>query len=530
MRRSCRYLTNFVAIVFLFFLCTLSACDNCAKRSSQNPHPSNHNPAGPPVHKAHLLTGWYVTDPELLRIELKNHFSAAQEEFPLDLTPEYVRAIIVPHAGHQYSGLCAASAYQAVKGFTRVIILAPSHRYNFPGVALPDYSAYRMPLGEIPVDQNAIELLRTKEHFSVIPRAHDPEHSLEVQLPFLQERLAKFSMVPLIVGRLQGAEYEAVARELAKIIDDKTLLVISSDFLHHGPNYRYNLFTENILRSIRRVDSQAINAISDQSIEKFDAMLDRTKATICGRGSIKILLHLINQGALGQRPLSCRLASYYTSAQVTGARFFDDLPDAQVENSVSYAGLVFTREPSGGRLTAYEKRALLALARESIASKLHGRTPTTLMYPIISEGVKQVAGAFVSLYKNGKLRGCIGRVETDDLLFKSVAAMAQAAAFHDTRFSPLTKDEFDDVKIDITVLTRPQKVASYKEIEVGKHGIILKNRAGASAVYLPQVATAFGGDLEKMLSALSRKAGLNEDAWRGDDVAFEVFEGFGFSE
>jgi len=151
------------------------------------------------------------------------------------------------------------------------------------------------------------------------------------------------------------------------------------------------------------------------------------------------------------------------------------------------------------------------------------------MYPILSAGLKQMTGVFVTLHKNEKLRGCIGRVLSDDFLFKTVALMAQASAFHDDRFSPLTKDELDDVVIDITVLTQPRKVSSYKDIQAGRHGIILKkikkDGSVTSAVYLPQVSQMFGGDVEKMLSSLSRKAGLSDDAWREEGIELEVFEG-----
>jgi len=513
----------------------MSACSHCDFRGTRV------------LHKAHLSSAWYSSDLALLRSDLQNHFVLARNNFSVSGDPAQVRALIVPHAGHYYSGLCAASAYWTVDPeISKVIVLAPSHQAVFSGVALPDYDEYQTPLGTIPVDRSSIEQLKKTTVFKTVPGAYDHEHAVEVQLPLLQGRLKSFSIVPLIVGEIDDGGYEKVAETLSKIIDTRTLVVVSSDFLHHGPNYRYDLFTENILRSIRRVDSQAVRAIFSLSIPEFDAMLDRTKSTICGRNAIKILLQLITRGSFGS--VSCRLASYYTSAQMTAARtgreidvvkLFGDLPDSDAKNSVSYAGLVFTNQPLGilpahDQLTSYEKRALLTLARDSITNKLMGNSiPEHLLYPILSDGVRQIAGAFVTLNKHdGSLRGCIGQITTNEPLFKTIASIAQSSAFQDGRFMPLTKDELDDVEIDITVLTPPRKVAGYRDIIVGKHGIILKKQVEdgiRSAVYLPQVSKSFGGDLEKMLSSLSRKAGLRSDDWRSG-CEFEVFEGYEFRE
>jgi AmmeMemoRadiSam system protein A len=161
--------------------------------------------------------------------------------------------------------------------------------------------------------------------------------------------------------------------------------------------------------------------------------------------------------------------------------------------------------------------------------------PAHLLYPIITQSLQQPVGAFVTLTtKNGDLRGCIGNITTDQPLYKTAQAMAYAAAFQDSRFTPLTKEELDNVTIDITVLSQPRKIESYKDIVIGTQGIILHkyNPQGqeiGSALFLPQVAREHGWDIETTLDALSHKAGLDYDAWQ-ENCSFEVFDGFEIKE
>jgi len=246
----------------------------------------------------------------------------------------------------------------------------------------------------------------------------------------------------------------------------------------------------------------------------------------------------MEKGVLGG--ISSRLTSYYTSAQVQDvrqAKFFKVLPDDDdlIQNSVSYAGLVFTKEnlvlrDPQDRFTGYEKRALLAFARDTLTNEFEAeKTREFLLFPIMSDGMRFAVGAFVTLAKDDQLRGCIGQVWTGSPLFETVSEMAKAAAFYDERFTPLTKAELADVGIGITILTPPYPVSSYNDIQLGVHGIILKKRLADGtvkrAVFLPQVPGMFDLDLARTLCALSIKAGLDKEAWR-DGCEFEVFEGF----
>lgn len=511
------------------------------------------------VHGPILSDAWYPQDPKILETSLHRYFDLVAKNFKVPVSHDSVRALIVPHAGYTYSGLCAATAFSTLfegvdkknTHIKRVILLAPSHAVPFNFVALPDFAAYRTSIGNVPVDKASIDILVKRPFFRVHGEAYLTEHSLEVEIPFLQKTIAEYTLVPLIVGSLDQKAVEQVAQALRAIIDEHTLVVVSSDFTHHGARYEYVKFTEDIADRVRELDAAIVKTIIAQSPINFRRIIERTKATICGHEAINILLALIKQGALGD--VESRLSCYYASAQIERARtrdvrtpgggvvigsLFTNVPDVLMQSSVSYAGLVFTTQkramlPIGDRLTGYEKRALLTLARRSIANEFSSaekKKSDALLYPMAGEGLSMPAGAFVTLkLKNGDLRGCIGSIETEEPLYKTVLERARDAAFRDSRFIPLTEAELNDIVIDISLLEPPKPVANWNDIIVGTHGVIL-SQGSARAVFLPQVASEQGWDRETMLRHLSEKAGLAADAWRDPQTTFRVFTGGEISE
>ena len=515
--------------------------------------PFSHAVYGPK--KVHHVFGFYPQTKEALLKDIADSFAKARANFGVNANANLIKAVIAPHAGYSYSGVCAASAYQTLfeqvvlagriknRRIKRVVILAPSHSVSFSGIALPDYSAYETPLGSISVDREAVEQLSKKSPFWTVPDAHDVEHSLEVQLPFLQSAIHDFKMVPLIVGALTVQDYVTIAEELKKVVDRTTLVVISSDFTHHGKNYGYQKFTKDIFYHIRRLDSSIIEAILEKSYVAWDQLLRRTGATVCGRNCINLLLKMIEQGVFGG--IEGRLTSYYTSGQVSIAKrhgfiahkLFENVLDNQMANSVSYAGIIFTQQklvdlPLKDRLTGYERRALLQSARDAIANAFRSgpsRLQELLLAPVLTPMLKTRSGAFVTLKtKDDMLRGCVGDILPKQSLYLTVLERAKSAAFNDSRFLPLIEREVRDVVIDITVLSVPEEVENYKNIVIGHDGIILK-KGGRSAVFLPQVPTEFGWNLNTTLEHLSMKAGLSKDGWK-HGAEFEVFEGVEFTE
>ena len=535
-----------------FFFMTLLILGPSCSRTSEH----KNNPLSPIVHNSVLPPGWYVQDKDELNNQLEDYLKTAQKNFNVTTDPNSIRVIISPHAGYFYSGLCAATAYQSLlqkrdnlsyderknTNITRVIVLAPSHQVFFTHVSLPDFTVYRTVLGDIPVDLEAIKKLGQKKNtFKVFRDVYMKEHALEIQLPFLQKTVANFQLVPLIVGNIKPYDIYDIAAELKDIIDDHTLLVISSDFVHHGQNYDYQIFNDHILDQVRLVDSLVIRAISSQSRQIFDEAIKQSQATVCGREAIRILLALMEVQVYND--LEPKLTCYYTSPQLEKARpgtsedikiakLLEDIPDTEAQNSVSYVSMVFTSQkdaaiPLIDRLTEYEKKSLLRLARKTIENEFlleDKRKENHHLFPVTSAGLESSAGAFVTLNKKrGELRGCIGRIITQDPLFVTVQQMAKAAAFQDNRFPPLTANELDDIVIDISILEPPVKVASYKDIVIGKHGVIL-TKGSASAVFLPQVARDEKWSVETTLEHLSVKAGLDKDAWK-EGAEFQVFEG-----
>lgn len=497
------------------------------------------------VVNAHLQ-GWYPTETEALKSSMMSLDKQAQERFSAVVEPGSIRALIVPHAGYAYSGDVATAVYRLVRSVSirRVIVLAPSHYGMFVGAALPLFATYKTPLGLVSMDRAVIQqlekssllsekaqlpLLREDEH------VYKTEHSFEIQLPFIQTYIKNALVVPLLISSISQSEISDIATMLAPFIDAHTLVIVSSDFTHYGKKFDYTPFAQDsqggaassdtIQCRIRQLDSGALQAIQQYDMPGFLSYVKETGDTICGKNALAILLELLEKGAFGD--VEPRLIAYKTSTQVTG----------QADESVSYVGIAFVTNsmaPRGDQsyedlFTEYEKKALLAMSRTVLEQLFEKRIRSELLYPIITKENSTPRGAFVTLYKKKELRGCIGRTTSQEPLYKTVMAMTRSAAFEDSRFSPVTVDELPDITISISVLTKPRPIKSYKDIIIGKHGIIL-TRGGNTALFLPKVATEFGWDLPTTLSHLSKKAGLTPDAWQESDVTYQVFESIDFCE
>lgn len=537
-------LNSKILSILACLIATLSSCSRAQKPLPQAPPTV--------IHTSQLPAGWYTQDANQLNKELDGYLTLAQEQFPVPAQTTQIKALIAPHAGYYYSGLCAGSVYQTLlennthaplaerknKTIKRVIILAPSHTSFYNGVALPEYTVFRTALGDIPVDWQALKKLNNNSYFRPYQLAHAKEHAIEMELPFLQKTIEQFSIIPLVVGHMRPEDTYMVAKMLKSMLDDTTLIVVSSDFVHHGRDYDFDVFNTNILDHVRILDSNAMQAISRQSLTMFQDFLHETKATICGQEPIKILLTMLEMKALEN--VQARVCSYYTSAHLAQARkdsaHFDskklltNVPDAAAHTSVSYLGVIFSRPTP--LFTGYEKQSLLWFARATLENEFkdaHTKRADALLMPITGTKFLQPSGAFVTLEtKAGELRGCIGRIVTPKPLYSTVHDMSLAAAFQDTRFAPLAKQELENIRIEISVLTPPRTIESYENIRIGKDGIILSKRDAegkeiASAVFLPQVPIDFGWNLETTLEQLSLKAGLARDAWQTDSF-FQVFE------
>lgn len=259
-----------------------------------------------------------------LRREVKKYLSSV----PAQEIDGRIVGLISPHAGYTYSGRAAAYGYSVLKGkgFERAIILAPSHRAAFRGAALSDADVFKTPLGLIPIDKKTCAELLSHELYAKLPQAHEYEHSLEVQLPFLQEVLGDFTLVPIIIGQPRPEDAETIASPLKKLLDGKTIIIASSDFTHYGAGFDYLPFTDNIKENLKKLDLGAVEIIKKLDAQGFNAYVERTGATICGHYPIQILLKTLPRDARGQ------LLKYETSGDMTG----------DFSHCVSYVSMVFT--------------------------------------------------------------------------------------------------------------------------------------------------------------------------------------------
>jgi AmmeMemoRadiSam system protein B len=270
--------------------------------------------------------------------------------------PAKLRALVVPHAGLHFSGPTAAHGYVCVKpnSFDRVVVLAPNHRAPLLGAVVDPSTHYETPLGRMPVDVEAVESLASRNCFACGTRPFALEHAIEMQLPFLQLRLPKARLVPIIIGDLAGDEFDDVASSLSTLVDDRTLYVISSDFMHYGEAFGYSPFHDHIAESIRNLDSQAIDAITRCSFDEFQAILEHTGNTVCGRRPLGVFLLLAPRSWRGE------LRSYTTSAEITG----------DYRHSVSYACLAFFEADDEPEALAEEAEEMLK--QENRASSMNG--------------------------------------------------------------------------------------------------------------------------------------------------------------
>ncbi len=494
------------------------------------------------VRKAAVAGSWYHGEKGQLTTYLNQLLAAA----PDATVKGDVMALISPHAGFTYSGKAAAAGFKLLRGrkIRRVIVLAVSHRVPFSGASIADVTHYETPMGLIPLDREAVKRLRRCKVVSTVAAAHKKEHSLEMQLPLLQRVLPRFSLVPVLLSRMDEAAYAELAGALADIVDRHTVVVASSDFTHRGRNYNYEVPAGKgtVKQRLARLDQGAIDRILKLDRAGLLAYQRQTGTTICGLAPVAQLLALLKKfsGVNGS------VVSRYTSGDVSG----------DWSSTVSYIDFVFTGKwPAHAKvdasrtagekhfpLTAAEKKTLLKLARDTLnASVRKGALDEGPLRALpASASLQRKAGAFVTLKcklgrgqtcaaKGDGLRGCIGTIAPFTPVARTVAQRAASAALEDSRFpNKVSEKELKLINVEVSVLTPPRQVGSYKDIVIGRHGIILR-KGGRSATFLPQVAPEQGWNRDQTLSFLSRKAGLGMDGWRAG-AKFMVYEAIVFSE
>ena len=451
---------------------------------------------------------FYTANPEVLSQQIDYYL----KNVPLEDAFEKPIGLISPHAGYMYSGQVAAYAYKQVEGrkYDAVVVIAPSHQVYFPGASVDDKEGYRTPLGVVPVEIDLVhKIMEQIPLISHYPHAHTQEHSLEVQVPFLQMVLKEFRLVPIVMGDQDLTTSEKIAKAMADIIKKYEVLVVASSDLSH-----YHPYDE-----AKCLDQKVINCINNYDPRGLATGLRQHKTEACGGGPIITAL-LIGQHLGANR---AKVVKYANSGDVTG----------DYSGVVGYAaGVIYknntARKKKNERkkagidlgLKENEKKLLHQIVKETIKNRLEGKPLPS--FKIDSKTLKELRGAFVSLHKEGMLRGCIGHIKGDRPLHETIKDMSIAAAFEDPRFPPLSREEFEQVKIEISVLTPFKKITDIDEIEVGKHGIYMI-KGFYSGILLPQVATEYGWDRITFLEHTCSKAGLHKDAWKENDTEIYIF-------
>ena len=439
-----------------------------------------------------------------------------------------VAALIVPHAGYYFSGNVAAAAYMAMpkdKQYKRIFLLGPSHHEWLDGASVnteADY--YATPLGQVKVDrETAVVLTAADSVFRYEPRAHDREHCLEVQLPFLQRRFGGDGkstqtsedsvppIVPIIISTNDFQKLKRIAEALKPYLTDVNLFIVSSDFSHY-PKYE----------DACKVDALTGKAVESGDVEQFIAALEENArsgvlglaTSACGELAIATLLMMIDS------TYEVKHLMYQNSG---------DAEESDHSRVVGYHAFAIARNGRARTDTDFslsedEKRTLKEIALTSIKDSLDGK-PISHHSPLTSH-LSEKCGAFVSLHKHGRLRGCIGHFGEDMPLHEIVAEMARAAAFEDPRFMPVTADELSDIDIEISVLTPMRRILSLDEFELHRHGIYIR-KGYRSGTYLPQVADEVNWTKEEFVSHCAQdKAGIGWDGWK--DAELYVYEAIVF--
>jgi AmmeMemoRadiSam system protein B/AmmeMemoRadiSam system protein A len=466
----------------------------------------------------YVAGSFYPDNPDELRSVIDKLMGQAGETEK----KENVRAIIIPHAGYIFSGEVAAAGFASIgdyKHYENIFLIGSSHRANFPGASIYHRGDYITPLGKVKVNREIAGIMTSEnEHISYYREAHEGEHSIEVQLPFIQMLFDKsVTIIPVIIGTNSIATCEAIARSLKPWFTPGNLFIISSDFSHY-PGYSDAV----------RVDRNTVDALITGNSSKFLRTL-RTNMSLgipglttsmCGWTAALTLMEL----ASGDENLAFNHICYRNSgdskhgdrSSVVGYHAI-----ALLEKSISTTIKSAPEEKQitdPFNLSGEEKKTLLSIARSSIENKLQGKNPAQPENNQLTPILKQNCGAFVTLYINHSMRGCIGQFMPDEPLWKVAGNMALSSAFHDSRFPPLTSEEYSSVSLEISVLTPLRKIENIDEIIPGRHGVYIR-KGSASGTFLPQVAEGKGWTREELLGYISRdKARLGWDGWREAEI------------
>jgi MEMO1 family protein len=455
----------------------------------------------PEVHSSPYAGRWYSSDRSELAAQVDELIRESERRVP------FVRGggvgFVVPHAAPTYSGAVAAAVYRHVAAVRprRIVMIGFSHRGGVPGIGIPSVHSISTPLGSTRVDVATAAEVAAAVPFHWVDEAAVCDHSVEMQLPFLQVMAPEASMLPLYVGHLSRSERFAAASRLRELADGETVFLASSDFTHYGREFGYVPFPldGSTPDRLKQLDDEIMASASALDPSLFLADVQRTQWTVCGYGPIALLLEML-RGFEGDEVFQ-ETIDYQTSGEIT----------SDYAHCVSYSGLGYFPERAF-RLHAEARLRLLRLAREALDG---GNVPAEANG---DAELQQHRGVFVTLYQHGELRGCIGSCREPDTLARSVPQLTLSAAHEDRRFVPI--EGSSPVDVQISVLSPFKRIQSGSDLIAREHGGYLEFGESAGLL-LPQVAKEHHLDTPGFLQALARKTGVSPRVY--DDPASRLF-------
>lgn len=422
-----------------------------------------------------------------------------------------LRILIVPHAGIDYSGRVAAWGFKQLEGkdYKKIILLGASHRAYFDHVVVDESSSWETPLGRVEIDWDLAQAIIDKsKKITKDSNPHREEHSLEIELIFLQKVLSNFKIVPILVSQPEDKTIDYLAQKISQNLDEQTLLVVSSD-LSHYPTWEL----------ANKVDQQTIVSILTGKKETFEQTVKEIEekdypaleTTACGYQALRVAL----KTAEILKIKDFKKIKYENSGDISGDK----------SRVVGYAAIgVFSEKINTDSLQLDDQaqKEAIKIARTTLTEYINSRQkiPITSQNQVLSQSL----GAFVTLRKKGQLRGCIGKFEPSEPLYQVIQEMTIAAATEDARFPPVRTEELSEIKIEISVLSPKKRIGSWQEIKLGKHGVVIQKN-GHGGTFLPQVAKDTGWTLEEFLGQLcSQKAGLSPDCYKDPATTIYTFE------
>ena len=495
-RRFLGFGNKYVSVLLLYFIIGFSVFF-CAVSFSEE------------IKEPNVSGRFYPDNPQELSGVIKRFLLEVE---PTDIKGD-ISVLISPHAGYEYSGRTAAYGYKLIKTrqYKTVLILGPSHHVNFKGAALWPKGAFRTPLGKVSINESlAYDLMLSSSLFSSYPEAFSREHSVEVQIPFLQTVLDDFKIVPVVLGYLSFSDCENIATAISQAIKDNHCLIVASSDMYHGFNYQ-----EGELKDI-----YTLSLIKQRKAKELYERIQDKKAQLCGWTAVVTSMLIAEKLGLEQ----LEVLDHTDNLKVANR-------ERVGEYCVGYSSIAIYKEfkdKGGAMLDQSQRKRLLEIARKSIEMRINSgkKLEVSEEDPVLTEH----RGAFVTLHKNNKLRGCIGNLIGRGPLCLTVRDMAIEAAVGDHRFVHLTKEELGEIDIEISVLSPMEKIDNPDKIQLGEHGVLIRS-GFRSGVFLPQVATETGWSKDEFLSNLcAHKAGLAPLAWKDPSTEIYIFTAEVFSE